>query len=198
MDALAVVNAVAVLLLVVITGYYAFQTREMVEEMREARRAPLLPKLVLDLSFLGGIYGVVTVQNVGPGPALDVDMVVQFEHAEKGGKAEERAWRDHLMVPGEAHSFHFNDPPGATEPNEWMDIYPFVSLKGHAYDALGGRHEISQRIATRDVLEVKTQAEELLPSDHGEVAAKALEKIAKAADDIRGSVKEISRRLGGR
>jgi hypothetical protein len=83
-DALAVINAVAIGVLVVVTAYYAWQTHKMAREMRQARLLSLLPKLVLDIEMVGPRHGNIVVQNVGPGPAIDADLVIVFDAADEG------------------------------------------------------------------------------------------------------------------
>src|SRR5918995_1084347 len=99
MDSSDVIVALTVAL-VGVTGYYAWETHRMVDEMRKARAAQLLPKLVLTVKSLGGGNGLWRVQNVGPGPATDVD--VQIAPAPGGPP---RRWKEPVVVPGEGHDF---------------------------------------------------------------------------------------------
>jgi hypothetical protein len=81
-DALAIVNGAAVLALVGVTAWYAWQTREMAKEMQRARMLSLMPKLVLDVRMVAPGFGLIIVRNVGAGPALDADLTLTLEEGE--------------------------------------------------------------------------------------------------------------------
>jgi len=65
--------------LVLVTAYYAWQNQRMVGEMRRSRELSVLPKLAVDLRLQGPTFAQVQVLNVGPGPALAVDLRIAFE-----------------------------------------------------------------------------------------------------------------------
>ncbi len=73
--------------LVLITGYYAFQNRQMAVEMRRSREATVRPKLAVDVHLLTPMYAMARVTNVGQGPALDVDVELAFEPAPALGRS---------------------------------------------------------------------------------------------------------------
>jgi len=104
LTALAIINGVAIVVLVLVTGYYAWQAKRTADEMRSARLLSLLPKLVLDIEMIGPTYGDVVVRNVGPGAAIDADLTLIFEGSEAAGR-EEREWLAHVIAPGEDHEF---------------------------------------------------------------------------------------------
>lgn len=56
---LGIVNAVAVVVLVMLTGYYAVQTRSTVREMSKARESTIFPKLLLEVTTVGAGYPIV-------------------------------------------------------------------------------------------------------------------------------------------
>lgn len=64
--------------LVVITGYYAWQNRQMVGEMRLAREASARPHLALCFEPLGPMNVIVGLVNLGPGAALSIDLTIVF------------------------------------------------------------------------------------------------------------------------
>lgn len=107
----ALVGLTAVL--VAITGFYAWQNRAMVSEMRRSRELSVLPKLSISIFMLGPTYGVARLVNAGMGPALDVDLTIAF-HRRDGGTPVERRWRQSLMSPGEGHEF--------IEPDEFGEV----------------------------------------------------------------------------
>ncbi len=58
--------------LVLITAYYAWQTRQTVDELKRARGVAVLPKLAISIRTLSAGIGWIRITNVGPGPALDI------------------------------------------------------------------------------------------------------------------------------
>lgn len=125
--------------LVVITGYYAWQNRKMAREMAAARRISVFPKLVLEWTMASPVLGFPTLKNVGPGAALDVDITICFEALDEGGPNELRQWTASVVVPGEERQFL---PPSA-DGGAMMDTealarsYSRVVLRGHYRNALG-------------------------------------------------------------
>jgi hypothetical protein len=125
--------------LVVITGYYAWQNRKMAQEMAAARRISVFPKLVLEWTMASPVLGFPTLKNVGPGAALDVDITISFEALREGGLTESRNWTASVVVPGEERQFL----PPSTGGGGMMDTeavaraYSRVVLTGHYRDALG-------------------------------------------------------------
>jgi hypothetical protein len=135
MDAAALLTGV----LVLITGYYAWQNRKMVQEMAAARRISVLPKLVLEWTMASPVLGLPTLKNVGPGPALDVDISIHFEPLQEGGQPEVREWTASVVVSGEERQFL---PPsgagdGLLDTEALARTYSRVVLTGHYRDALG-------------------------------------------------------------
>ena len=137
---LAIINGIAIVVLVGITGYYALQTKRMAEEMRAARLLNLLPKLVLDVEMIGPAFGDVVVRNVGPGAAVDVDLTLMFE----GSEPEERRWLAHVIAPGEKHEFLPADGIGSMD--ALVAKHPTIALSGTLRDALGQTHTVAERI----------------------------------------------------
>lgn len=121
-------------MLVVITGYYAWQTRAMVTEMPNARQLSLRPKIVLDLEMAGPTFGLIVVANVGAGAALHADLTIAFLTPD-GQVGEERKWLEQLIVPGERHEFL--PPKAAGDMNGLVAMHPMVTLGGTALDSFG-------------------------------------------------------------
>lgn len=97
--------------LVLVTGYYAWQARQTVAEMREDRRQSQLPALRLDLWVLAKDHVVVRLRNVGSGTAHNVDVDLEFVPPPRSAaqRSETRSWRSPVLYPGEHLSFHFPD-----------------------------------------------------------------------------------------
>jgi hypothetical protein len=175
LDALAIVNGVAVLALVGVTAWYAWQTREMVREMRRARVLSLLPKLVLDVKMVGPTFGVIVVRNVGTGPALDAELTLVLE-----GDApvrEEREFQAHVIAQGEQHEFLPPDPVNSMD--ELVSRHPTVALVGGFRTAFDEEEVVRERIDIAEVWRSLKGARRRWRDDPAEVTVRRLEEMRK-------------------
>jgi hypothetical protein len=144
-DAGAITTAALTAALVVITGYYARQNKRMVDEMAASRELAVLPKLVLDFKMLGPTMGAINLSNVGPGPALDVEVTVRFEPL--GGQEPariERRWVANVMAPGQERQFLPVDDAGTLMDTETLaSRFSRVRLSGTMRDALGNERVVA-------------------------------------------------------
>jgi hypothetical protein len=67
------------LILVVITGIYAYLTWRMVREMKIARENQLEANLIASPVPMGSIYAQVQLENAGPGPAFNVELSISLD-----------------------------------------------------------------------------------------------------------------------
>ncbi len=147
------VIAIANVMLVGITSYYAQQARRYVLEMRKDRRARIAPHLVAiyvaDENFpsQGRIY----VLNVGPGSALEIDVVLSLEPRGMPTRfrcpviqpAERRVWMpslDALNPTRQPTPFFPNAQPDRTH----------VRLLGRCRDTSGRWHRVDEQTPLRD------------------------------------------------
>lgn len=116
----------------------------MVAEMARTRELAVLPKLSIEFLRLGPTAVDVAIRNVGPGPALAIDVRLGFE-ARNGAPActEERRWRQNILAPGEQKDFL---PPGALDGNldTLPDRFERIRLIGTMRDATGKTHAIDE------------------------------------------------------
>jgi hypothetical protein len=181
LTALAIINGVAIVVLVLVTAYYAWQTREMAKEMRSARLLSLLPKLVLDVKMIGPTFGDVVVRNVGPGAAIDADLTLTFEGSE-AAEREERQWLAHVIAPGEDHEFL----PG-NEIRSMDDLvakHPRIALEGKIRDAFGQTHVVDERIDVAEFWGHLENANERWVESADRKVVRELEKIRKELEAI--------------
>ncbi len=155
----AIASAAAALVLVGVTRRYADYTRKMVEEMRNARAAQVMPKLVIVLKALpqeadGAVLGHPRIVNVGTGPAMDVTVEPRTEPAWQ-------MWRftTPAMMPGESRDLFFTvDAMPEGEPMYRLDTITkrafSLAMTGTYSDALGGTH------AAAHTLDIKALAEQ--------------------------------------
>lgn len=126
------------------TIYYAWQTRQTVEEMRQARASQVLPRLVPTLSKLPAANVLLQIINAGPGSAFNVDVELMFE---PGG--EPIPFVAPVMSPGEFQEFFApGQGPGSTEIQlaAITAVFKSLRLRGHCSDALGTRHDIDETL----------------------------------------------------
>lgn len=78
-DVVSAVNAAATVVLVLVTGGYVALTYRLVGETRDARRQEVMPVINVEPEpYAIGAYGA-KVENVGNGPAKDVDATISLE-----------------------------------------------------------------------------------------------------------------------
>lgn len=86
-------TALLTLALVLVTIFYAVQNRRMVGEMAKTRALAILPKLAVEFLHIGPNVMNVAVKNVGPGPALTVDIELTFDPADATAAPNTRRYR---------------------------------------------------------------------------------------------------------
>jgi hypothetical protein len=137
--------------LVVITGFYAWQNLRMANEMRAARGVSVLPKLGISLGMVGPQHGFVYVTNVGPGAALDVDIRLVFEPLDNEPHHRmETHWTASVIAAGETQDFMPERRTADQQSGEGdiLDIdaligtYRAIRLIGTYQDALGTKHKV--------------------------------------------------------
>ena len=171
--------------LVLVTLYYAIQTRQMVVEMGRARGAAILPRIAVSMNPIGAMVGWVRLTNVGPGPALDVHATITVEP-----NGFEIGWHAHVVAPFESHDF-IPQPPDEPEAqlgylDRLTDRFERVRLDATYKDALGNQHETHETIEIREWWRALAAARHLATHDWPAETVTELEKIRKALDKIAG------------
>lgn len=138
--------------LVVVTAYYAWQTYQMVVEMRRDRRERAMPRVVLDLRSEGVGFVPPSVCNVGLGPALDLD--VKMTYVPRNGASltgvdfTTRRWRSRLVASGERA--RFLPPTDAVGQPLHMDrvaeLFRAVRLEGTCQASVGEPVTIDEEV----------------------------------------------------
>jgi hypothetical protein len=179
---------VLTLALVVVTIYYAWQTRQTVAELRRARSASVLPRITVSIRTLSAGVGWVKLSNVGPGAALDVD--ARMTLIPNGW---EIPWRAHVVAPGEYHEFI---PTPADDPNAQLgyldrliERFDHIHLVATYKDALGGSYTTDESIEIRDWWRGVVAAHSLVVHDPQQDQASELEKIRKVLEGIARKLK---------
>jgi hypothetical protein len=177
--------------LVVLTGYYAWQTRRMVGEMERARQASLLPKLGVHLDFRGPNYAELAITNVGLGPAFDVNVELCCVPVPRADVREDaRTWRTNLLVPGEKQRFR---PPDDLRIDEFAERYKSVTVSGTMRDALRHAHQIDEALPDlRDTWGRLRDTGALWAEDPTEKATRALEKPLNGLQAELSAIREVA------
>lgn len=170
-------------MLVLITGYYAWQTRRTVMEMHASRLLVMMPKIVLDLEMADPIIARIAVRNVGSGPALDLDITVTFNARALGGaQSESRHWATAFVAAGEHHELL---PPETTPyVDQLVSSFGSISMKGSATDCLGGRLEINHELNVERVWRLQVGARQRFRRDPLERMADDIEKTRRAVESL--------------
>ena len=181
---MSVVVGVATVVLVIVTGYYAWQNHQMVGEMRQARIDSVRPHLVASLEFIGTRHFAVRVSNVGQGPALDADLTLTFASLPDGPGDDRRRYRPAVVQQGEHFTFLVPDVEGqrgrmmdATEVSMAFDRIEFRAM---VTDGNGERLAQGNTIADLKAVDDETKSAMILAVDPPiEKIARAVEKIEK-------------------
>jgi hypothetical protein len=183
--------------LVGVTLYYARQTRRMADEMHEARRVSVLPKLAIDFRHRGAGFAEIVVRNVGQGPALDADLELAFEPLPGTDQQRiSRPWRASVIAPGEDHRFY--PPVDAAGQLMHMDAlvaaFARITLRGTCHPSLGDPVTIDDEMADlSESWQLAQDADHALQEDPAEKSAAALKRSAKAQEDQARAVKSLSK-----
>jgi hypothetical protein len=162
------------LALVLITAHYAWQAQRMVQEMRNSRELSVLPKITIDLTYLGPVHTWPTIANVGAGPALNADLEVVFEPIDpEVNPPVVRRWRWNVMAPGERLRLFPPEHDGKRlfTTDDMAARYARVRVRGTVNDSLGQQrpvddcledlHQWSQLIQDARILDEKDPAKEI-------------------------------------
>lgn len=159
--------------LVIVTGYYAVQTRRTVDEMHRARTASLRPHFSIGFEHLGARKAFVQVTNVGPGAARNVHLTIDF-----GPGSAVTAWQTPLLAAGASERFK---APGAEHSMDTIsEMYERIDLGGTCTDAEGTSIDITDSINVREHWAVLTASDNILPP------VDQLKKIAEELHEISG------------
>jgi hypothetical protein len=189
-----IATLVLTLALVLITAHYAWQTQRMVREMRDSRELSVLPKISIDLSYLGPVNAFPALTNVGSGPALNADLEVVFEPIDPDAHPRDvRRLRWNVIAPGERIRLFPPEHEGnrLMSTDEMAARYARVRVRGSVEDSLGSKRQVDH------CLEDLQQWSQLVRDAHvlaDEPPAKEIAREVKAlAREMRDTRREIER-----
>jgi hypothetical protein len=178
--------------LVVVTIYYAWQTRQTVKELRNARGASIFPRIRATVFSPGAGNGFVHITNVGTGPALDIRATVTFQ---PGGPP--TPWRSQLLLPGETSELQMRstkDPDGTFRIEDVIADHPHLHLDARYLDALGEEHHVDERLDIREWWTTVVAAGQSVGHDWPKETRDELEKIRKELEKVTRSISKIADR----
>ena len=181
---LSVLTLLSSLILVGITAWYAWQTHKTVVEMRESRRSAVEPHIRLDFELLGSC-GVAKIENLGPGPALDVR--ARVTHGDSGDGPEASAsWDSPVLRVGESRLLRY--------PLERGEHIPLSTLKerGTIFVLAGTCKSVTGEVhAVKDSLEFSSATrEEIRVSSSADISAR-LKVIGEQLGSIRDTLESM-------
>ena len=187
----ATVALVAVtFLLAVGAAWYATETRRMVKRMDMQREESVRPFLALQVVPFGPNLVKLRIQNLGPGPALNVTAKFDVLPSFHGSEVE---WSYPLLAPGKYEEFGFPAPPGsrAEERHDLNIVRERISAvtANFAYgSASGRRYNREQCIDVSKVGHDWVSSGMMATEDHPE---RLMPRIAKALEGIGTKLERI-------
>lgn len=160
----------------VIQNYF---TRQTVKEMEKTRKLQFMPRIKATLHFAGPASVQLKIQNVGKGPALDIDAVIKTLPGE-----EQRLWKQEMMVPDEFELFFL--PEAGLE--KLAEKFDSIVVQGSCKDLFGKQHKIDDKIDLKERLKDLPKLKMVWQED-------PIRKIARRLDDIKGSLRDIRSHL---
>jgi hypothetical protein len=138
--------------LVLVTAYYAKQTRETVKEMKAARIEQARPYLIPTIEKLGAGGALPRIINAGTGPALNVK--VRMSLLPRGPDVD---YANPYLGPGRGQSLLFPSPgggPSAPYISKVDELTPFQALHlvGECSDTFGKTHPIDVRFSLSEYI----------------------------------------------
>lgn len=167
----------ATLGLVVVTAYYAIQTRRTVIEMRKATEAQFLPALKISVTAIGPVNIDMVVTNVGKGAALEVNAKFCIREL----KNSERYWTCPMLVPEGSERLAIPVGPEAYESS--MDFFKAtqstLEFQAEYHDIFGKLHSVSHLLDVTAQVKQFERTRVRYSEDELAQIRRELEKIAR-------------------
>ncbi len=195
---LAIVNLALVTVLVLVTGFYAWQTRNTVKEMRAAREAQILPKLSLGIETIAAGYPLAVLRNLGLAAAIDV--TVKITEKRDTGDDRERTWSSQSLFPGERIRFFLWNRPDTQEALTGQDAIEqqlVLSARMTYKDLLGTPRMSECRIDVAEHMTVLFTAGTIRGRGHQDDLLEEMKETTRALNEkIPAAIKDLAKVLG--
>jgi hypothetical protein len=152
----------------------AVRTRE---EMEETRRLSVRPHLALGVRMIAPNYGVATIENLGPGAAIDIRLHLSYE---PGGF--QRPWAWPTMAAGDVQEFLV--PVQADDLNSLAAKSAIARATGTYEDIYAQSYTLEAEHDFKAWWDVASRANRRFQEPPAERVVRWLEKIAKAIEAL--------------
>jgi hypothetical protein len=182
-DVLAIVTVV----LVILTGFYAFQTKKTVQVLEKATKMEFLPRIKGHLHMMGPVNVDFRISNVGKGSAS----VVQVNFLVIGRNTVKRTWTQPLFTPNQYQDFLI-----PVSENEEQSSIPYfeenetkIQITATYNDILGNSHSSNEEI---QISEFVKQFKRTLSLYDEETMDKISRNIKSISDEMRTITRNLS------
>jgi len=176
------VLAIATMVLVIITGYYAKQTKKTVTAIEKSAELSIQPHLKASIIMMGPVAIDLKISNVGNGAAKNIELEFWIETKDSTKKN----WNKPLLMPKEGEEFFIPDEQKGSQfgIDYFKQNQTTICIKGKYYDILGKGHLIDDKI---DVTAYVNQFE----NTQIRYQEKPIDKIATKMEAIEKHLREI-------
>jgi hypothetical protein len=155
--------------------------------MEETRRLSVRPHLALGIRVLAPLYAVVTIENLGPGAALDLNAHLSYD---PGGF--QRPWAWPTMAAGEVQEFLIPIQPHGLD--SLAANGAVVRVTGSCTDIYDERFPFDAELDVKAWWEVASRGDRRFLEPPEERIIRWLEKIEKATAKIAKAIEAVSQR----
>ena len=187
------VQAIATVILVIITGLYVRETRQMVKSMEREREEMHRPILVFQMMYWwSSMELVLRIQNIGSGGAVDVEGTI--ESRLKGGGQVLFPWSRKLLCAGEYQELNVPMPEGTREEDRFrvermqegvVDVRAKLKYKS----GLGVEYKLDDTKAiekvTKSIVQGRVSRELVHKDDRRQVMSRIAGALEEIADHLR-------------
>jgi hypothetical protein len=184
------INQYSNLVVAFVTIMYVILTWQMVREMRRAREGQIAPQILATLVPLGPIYAQLCIQNVGAGPALEIESKAELLPAHG---TELVIWRHPALMAGVRETFFL--PSDLSSPSAGLPSLEQLSTKFKTLrvnvrwqDTFARRHSASFEFDLKETMDGWYKAGWVVPE---EKESKHLKKIADELHEIRKDLHKV-------
>jgi hypothetical protein len=141
-----------------------------------------MPHVLPGFEHYGAGAGFPRVVNVGPGPAVDIDVEMWFEP----GDGFRRRWTNPVLVTGDFREMVLKDESGkVVRMPALTEQFADMRLKGTCRDAMGEEYAIDETFDVRDWWQTAVAADERLMRGKTPEVVTALENVAASIDGLK-------------
>jgi hypothetical protein len=168
-----------------------FFNKATIEEMKMARKSQVMPNIKGHFSYHAPTIGFFVVQNLGSGPAIDMEATISLvpkkADSEAGQKPITYSWRDKILVPGDSEEFMLK----TASVKELKDQYQKVTLEAKFKNIYGDRYDAKDELLFQDLLGPSEGIKQLWRDPR--IIEKNIEKIGNGIDALTRKIEALSR-----